>query len=140
MAKRFSHKMHRFVERFSELTRYFRDNKNLLRELSAHFFMFTILHTTTILWKESVAYAPCHWVLNSHFKPLPNLLLYLLLQGHPGQSGRKHGLRTPGEEIAFTARPKINFHSQIFAAQIFRLLWFMSSLGVRSLCFILSKY
>ena len=52
--------------------------------------MFTILHTTTILWKESVAYAPCHWALNSHFKPLPNLLLYLLLQGHPGQSGRKY--------------------------------------------------
>ena len=25
-----------------------------------------------------------------------------------------HGLRTPGEEIAFTARPKINSHSQIF--------------------------
>ena len=24
-----------------------------------------------------------------------------------------HGLRTPGEEIAFTARPKINSHSQI---------------------------
>ena len=25
-----------------------------------------------------------------------------------------HGLRTPGEEITFTARPKIHFHSQIF--------------------------
>ena len=25
-----------------------------------------------------------------------------------------HGLRTPGEEIAFTARPKINSYSQIF--------------------------
>ena len=25
-----------------------------------------------------------------------------------------HGLRTPGEEIAFTSRPKINSHSQIF--------------------------
>ena len=25
-----------------------------------------------------------------------------------------HGLRTPGEEIPFTARPKINSHSQIF--------------------------
>ena len=25
----------------------------------------------------------------------------------------KHGLRTPGEEIAFTAQPKINSHSQI---------------------------
>ena len=25
-----------------------------------------------------------------------------------------HGLRTPGDEIAFTARPKINSHSQIF--------------------------
>ena len=26
-----------------------------------------------------------------------------------------HGLRTPGEEIAFTARPKIHSHSQIFS-------------------------
>ena len=26
----------------------------------------------------------------------------------------KHGLRTPREEIAFTARPKIHSHSQIF--------------------------
>ena len=38
-----------------------------------------------------------------------------------------HGLRTPGEEIAFNARPKIHSHSQIF-----RYLWFMPSLGVRS--------
>ena len=55
-----------------------------------------------------------------------------------------HGLRTPGEEIAFTAQPKINSHSQSFrygrsifclsatSAQIFRFLWFMPSLGVRS--------
>ena len=28
--------------------------------------------------------------------------------------GADHGLRTPGEEIAFTARPKINSQSQIF--------------------------
>ena len=28
--------------------------------------------------------------------------------------GYAHGLRTPGDEIAFTARPKINSHSQIF--------------------------
>ena len=28
--------------------------------------------------------------------------------------GQQHGLRTPGEEIVFTARPKINSHSQIF--------------------------
>jgi hypothetical protein len=30
------------------------------------------------------------------------------------QKGYAHELRTPGEEIAFTARPKINSHSQIF--------------------------
>ena len=47
-----------------------------------------------------------------------------------------HGLRTPVEEIAFSARPKINSHFQIFrygrsirilsatSAQIFRFLWF----------------
>ena len=49
-----------------------------------------------------------------------------------------HGLQTPGEEIAFTARPKINSDSQIFRygwnifclPQIFRFLWFLPSLGV----------
>ena len=50
-----------------------------------------------------------------------------------------HGLRTPGEKISFTARPKINSHFQIFrydqstSARIFKFLWFMSSSGVRSL-------
>ena len=29
-------------------------------------------------------------------------------------NGHAHGLRTPREEIAFTARPKIHSHSQIF--------------------------
>ena len=54
-----------------------------------------------------------------------------------------HGLRTPSEEIVFTARPKIQSQSQIFRygqkdslsatlAQFFRYLWFMPSLGVRS--------
>ena len=54
-----------------------------------------------------------------------------------------HGLRTHCEEIAFTARPKINSHSQIFryARSIFclphrpnfsRFLWFTASLGVRN--------
>jgi hypothetical protein len=28
--------------------------------------------------------------------------------------GRKHGLRTPREKKAFTARPKIQYQSQIF--------------------------
>ena len=55
-----------------------------------------------------------------------------------------HGLRTPGEEIVFTARPKIKSQSQIFrygrsiffsaiSAQNFRFQWFMPSLGIRSL-------
>ena len=46
-----------------------------------------------------------------------------------------HGQRTPGEEIAFTAWPKINSQYQILSAtsaQIFGFLWFMPSLGVRS--------
>ena len=30
------------------------------------------------------------------------------------ENGYDHGLRTPGEEIAFTTRPKIHSHSQIF--------------------------
>ena len=55
---------------------------------------------------------------------------------------QKHGLRTPGEEIAFTERPKIHSHSQIFryGRSIFclphwpKFLWFMPSLGVRSPC------
>ena len=55
----------------------------------------------------------------------------------------QHGLRTPGEEIAFTARPKIKSQSQIFRygrsiflsailAKNFRFLCFMPSLGDRS--------
>ena len=59
--------------------------------------------------------------------------------------GVSHGLRTPREEITFTARLKIHSHSHIFrdgqsihilsatSAQIFRLLWFMPSLGIRVL-------
>ena len=41
------------------------------------------------------------------------VLLYVgtsLLISNPTE----HGLRAPGEEIAFTAWPKINSHSQIF--------------------------
>ena len=48
---------------------------------------------------------------------------------------RKHGLRTPREEIAFTAWVKIHSHSQIFMHDrsiFFRYFWFMLSLGVRS--------
>ena len=58
--------------------------------------------------------------------------------------GSTHGLQTPREEIAFTARPKIQSQSQIFRYGIFCLphwpnfsdtyLWFMPSLGVRSPC------
>ena len=33
---------------------------------------------------------------------------------HSDPIGPDHGLRTPGEEIAFTTRPKIHSHSQIF--------------------------
>ena len=59
----------------------------------------------------------------------------------------QHGLRTPREEIAFTARLKIQSQSQIFryGRSIFCLhhrpnfsdtyLWFMPPLGVRSPCF-----
>ena len=50
----------------------------------------------------------------------------------------KHGLRTPREEIAFTARPKIHSHSQTFRFKhifvcigpIFRYLWFISILVI----------
>ena len=60
------------------------------------------------------------------------------------KNGLIHGLRTPGEEIAFTERPKIHSHSQIFryGQSIFCLPLrpkfsdffdrFMPSLGVRS--------
>ena len=62
-----------------------------------------------------------------------------------------HEIRTPGEEIVFTARPKIKSQSQIYrhsrsiflsatSAQNCRLLWFMPSLGVRSPCIYLCTY
>ena len=38
----------------------------------------------------------------------------VILSTVSGEQTRKHGLRTPREEIAFTARPKIHSHSQIF--------------------------
>ena len=42
-------------------------------------------------------------------------VLHNLRQGYPTTiSTTDYGLRTPGEEIAFTARPKIHSHSQIF--------------------------
>jgi hypothetical protein len=59
--------------------------------------------------------------------------------------GLEHGLRTPSEEIAVTARPKIKSQPQILrkGQSIFCLphwpkisdfFWFMPSLGVRSPC------
>ena len=58
---------------------------------------------------------------------------------------------TDARRMAFTEQPKIHSHSQIFKyirpkhilsttlALIFRFLWFMPSLGVRTLCFGKSK-
>ena len=37
--------------------------------------------------------------------------------------GAAHGLRTPGKEIAFTAQPKINSHSQIFRCGRSKFCW-----------------
>ena len=66
-------------------------------------------------------------------KPKKTLIFFSILHGL---------LRMPGEEIAFTAWPKINSHSQIlrydrayFVCHIgpnFQILWIMLSLGVRS--------
>ena len=42
---------------------------------------------------------------NKHIVFSPNQSLYLCIT---------HGLRTPREEVAFTSRPKIHSHSQIF--------------------------
>jgi hypothetical protein len=43
---------------------------------------------------------------------------YLIVDAHienvSSPVGNSHGLRTPREEIAFTARPRIHSHSQIF--------------------------
>ena len=54
--------------------------------------------------------------------PLPSNYLFLPPSGkfmnqvpfYSYKHRNTHGLRTPGEEIVFTARPKINSHSQIF--------------------------
>ena len=51
-----------------------------------------------------------------------------------------HRLQTPVKEIPFNEQLKINSHPQIFRyvqrilAQIFRFLWFTSSMGVRTPC------
>ena len=50
-------------------------------------------------------------VRNSHRVSLLHFFIFLDIQAF---YHIKHGLRTPREEIAFTAQPKIHSHSQIF--------------------------
>ena len=106
----------------------------------ASLFIFISLHLTLIMLREGKQKTDLRYRKigepNSHNKSvllLPTSLAY----------NWQHGLRTPGEEIAFTARPKINSQSQIFRYSqrvfclphrpiFFRYLWFMPSLGVRS--------
>ena len=58
---------------------------------------------------ESIRYVTYHHI------PLNRLILYWQnMFGFSAAAGWKHGLRTPSEEIAFTAWPKIKSTSQIF--------------------------
>ena len=77
----------------------------------ASLFIFISLHLTLIMLREGKQKTDLRYRKigepNSHNKSvllLPTSLAY----------NWQHGLRTPGEEIAFTARPKINSQSQIF--------------------------
>ena len=81
---------------------------------------------------------------SSVVSPFSSLLVSMILVEAIWHT-RVHGLRTPREEKAFTARPKIQFQSQIFryGRSIFclphqpnfcRYFWLMPSLGVRSPC------
>ena len=94
-----------------------------------------ILHTDTIslLWSTILSHLiwlrhchRCFWVILKIFSDDASqcLVFFSLINKCKKRYQRQsticawddkwHGLRTPGEEIAFTARPKINSHSQIF--------------------------
>ena len=60
---------------------------------------------SAIVHKFARIYPVMNWQNNS-CKKLKKLAVHFY--------GLNHGLRTPREEIAFTARPKIHSHSQIF--------------------------
>ena len=61
---------------------------------------------------------PDHQIFRSSDVPVHNLLSFCVIRKEKQKifMGDQvvHGLRTPGEEIAFTERPKIHSHSQIF--------------------------
>ena len=75
---------------------------------------------TTICWENIWVFL--HWFpfsiipfFISHHHVYYNMLFFCLGFGeHCNFDVHHHGLRTPREEIAFTARPKIPSHSQIF--------------------------
>ena len=62
--------------------------------------------TTCWLWKTQWWFSWPHWPQQLQWPPKPFFLKNLLYLDH--------GLRTPREELAFTARPKIHSHYQIF--------------------------
>ena len=84
---------------------------------------------------------PVHF-LNSQYILWINIVLSLqlviswYLQSLTPANSISHGLRTPREEIAFTARPKIHSHSQIFwyGGSIFCLPHRPNFSGIFDLC------
>ena len=63
---------------------------------------------------ETLGYFSCffpflHTIITIYTQAVTKQYLFILIFLH-----LHHGLRTPGEEIVFTARPKIHSHFQIF--------------------------
>ena len=72
-----------------------------------------------IIVQNCYAESPCRIIVQNHCaESLCRITVQSYLVSSPCQKlnpySRIHGLRTPSEEIAFTARPKIQSQSQIF--------------------------
>ena len=66
------------------------------------------------LWVKSKILGSSHFALSESDLNALNFHEYNWFEEKWMKNGILHGLRTPREEIAFTARPKIQFQSQIF--------------------------
>ena len=67
-----------------------------------------------IPWTQYLSYLSFQYGIVINFIIQSNIFEFIGLPQSVHNHSYAHGLRTPGEEIAFTARPKIHSHSQNF--------------------------
>ena len=92
----------------------------LMRHFDFHIIFLTIWYLMKIRWPEIINFlsesTSTHCVCCSRHVVDYFYIFYMTEYTwlHMSNYGHTHGLRTPREEIAFTARPKIHSHSQMF--------------------------